>query len=395
MASDEHLQQLLSRDDVARARRWIEDHDAPTLALQQSIAAIPAPTFAEGARARFVAERLRAAGVPDVRSDAAGNVHARLGGGRGVGVVIASHLDTVFAADTDLTPRASGPRVTLPGIGDNARGLAAMLTMAEAFVRCDVALGTPITFVATVAEEGHGDLRGARALFDDPGFHPSAFIALDGPGLARVVHRALGTRRVRATFRGPGGHSWAAFGTANPAHAAGLAAAAVHGLDLPSEPRAAASVVRLGGGTGLNSIPTEAWLELDMRAEDESVLADVHRRVSEAFTRAAQEVNRRRTSGTAPVEVEVTPLGSRPSGITDEHHPLVRAALAATRAVGGKPHLAAASTDANVAISRGVPGIALGAGGTGGDAHKVTEWYENDGGPAGIVRCLLVALAAG
>jgi tripeptide aminopeptidase len=395
MPTDERLDRLMARDDVARARRWIEDHDAPTLALQKTIATIPAPTFAEAQRARFVAERLRAAGVPDVRADAAGNVHGRLGDGRGAGIVIAAHLDTVFAADTDLTPKGTGTRVTLPGIGDNARGLAAMLTMAEAFVRCDVALGAPITFVATVAEEGHGDLRGARALFDDPAFRPLAFIALDGPGLARVVHRALGTRRVRATFKGPGGHSWAAFGTANPAHAVGIAAAAVQALELPAEPRAAASVVRLGGGTGLNSIPTEAWLELDMRAEDETVLADVHERMTAAFARAVHDVNRRRTSGTAPLEVEVTLLGSRPSGTTDEHHPLVRAALAATRAVGGHPHLAAASTDANVAISRGVPGIALGAGGAGGDAHKVTEWYENDGGPAGIVRCLLVALAAG
>jgi acetylornithine deacetylase/succinyl-diaminopimelate desuccinylase-like protein len=250
-----------------------------------------------------------------------------------------------------------------------------------------------LTFTATVGEEAAGDLRGVKHLFADPAYRPSAFVALDGPGIARIVHRALGIRRTRVTYRGPGGHSWAAFGVANPAHAVGEAVAAIAAVPMGSEPRAALSVVRLGGGSGLNTIPTEAWLDLDLRSEQAGTLAEVADAVSAACTRALESVNRRRSPGTAPLTMEVTPLGSRPSGVTPESHPLVQAALAATRALGAEPQLAAASTDANVAMAHGVPAIALGAGGRGGDAHLLSEWYENTDGPTGVVRALLVVLA--
>jgi acetylornithine deacetylase/succinyl-diaminopimelate desuccinylase-like protein len=268
-----------------------------------------------------------------------------------------------------------------------------MLALAEACVACGVA-APRLLFTATVGEEGAGDLRGVKALFADPAFRPAAFIALDGPGTARIVHRALGIRRTRVTYRGPGGHSWAAFGVANPAHAVGEAAAAIAQVPVGSEPRAALSVVRLGGGSGLNTIPTEAWLDLDLRSEHAETLVEVAGAVSAACTHALESVNRRRAAGTAPLTLEVTPLGSRPSGATPESHPLVQAALAATRALGSEPRLAAASTDANVPMAHGVPAIALGAGGRGGDAHLLSEWYENVEGPAGIVRALLVVLAA-
>lgn len=388
------MSRLLDRPDVRAARSWLERHDEGTLALQRELAAIPAPTGDEARRAAFVAERMRGAGLRGVRTDAAGNVLARLAETAGVGIVIAAHLDTVFPAGTDVVPRGDGKRIVAPGIGDNARGLAAMLALAEACAACDVRVGRPVTFVATVGEEGHGDLRGARHLFDDPAFRPDAFIALDGPGMERVVHRALGTRRLRATYCGPGGHSWAAFGVANPATAVGLAATRIADLQLPGSPRTTASVVGIGGGSGLNVIPRSAWLELDLRSESDEALETVHASVARALTRSLESVNRRRAAGTAPLALEVAPLGQRPSGATDERHPVVQAALAATRALGHTPRLAAASTDANVAIGRSVPAIALGAGGKGGDAHLVTEWYENANGPDGIVRALLTMLAA-
>ncbi len=391
---------LQARADVKAACDWIEETDASTIALQRAIAAIPAPTFGEERRGAFVSDRLRAIGLSEVRTDAIGNVIGRYGDGDGPGVVICSHLDTVFPADTPLEVRASGSRLTAPGIGDNARGMAAMLALAEACVRCRIVTAGPITFVASVGEEAQGDLRGVKHLFADswqPAAggqqHPAAFIALDGPGLDRIVHRALGSRRVRATFRGPGGHSWAAFGVANPAHAVGAAAAGIAEIPLPASPRTALSVVRIGGGHSLNTIPAEAWLDFDLRAESDVILRVLHESATSALQRALELVNRRRSPGTAPLVLETTSLGERPSGITDESHPLVQAAIAATRAVGGTPALAAASTDANVPISRGIPGIALGAGGKGGDAHLESEWYENIAGSAGIVRCLLVALA--
>jgi len=384
---------LLKRRDVGAAREWLECHDAGTLALQRALAEIPAPTGAEERRGAVVLERFEELNLADVRRDGAGNVLGRLGPNGGVGVVLAAHLDTVFGPETDLTVRDAGARLVGPGIGDNARGLAALLAVAGACRAAGIEPPLPLTFAATVGEEGHGDLRGVKHLFEDPAFRPHAFIAVDGAGLERVVHRALGSRRLRATFRGPGGHSWAAFGVANPAHAVGIATAQVHEIPLPPRPRASASVVRLGGGSGLNTIPQEAWLELDLRSEHEAALESLYGSVTQVLGRALDLVNRRRTAGTTPLTLQLDSLGQRPSGATDERHPLVRAALAATRALGATPALAAASTDANVAISRGVPGIALGAGGRGGDAHLPSEWFENVNGPAGILRALVVALA--
>jgi len=272
--------------------------------------------------------------------------------------------------------------------------LAALLALACALRAAGMAPPRPLTFVATTGEEGAGDLEGARFLFEDPAFRPEAFIAVDGAGAEKVVHRALGSRRLRAVFRGPGGHSWAAFGVANPAHAVGLATARIAALPLPAGERSAASVVRIGGGSGLNSIPGEAWLDLDLRSESGTALDALHAGARRALEAALEAANRQRAPGTAPLALEIVPLGTRPSGATSPSHPLVRIALAATRAIGRTAELGSASTDASVAIARGVPAIALGAGGRGGDPHLASEWYDNAGGPEGLYRLLLVALAA-
>ncbi len=388
------IEALAARPDVRRAREWLERYDGETLAWQRGIAAIPAPTGDERRRADAVAERLGAMGLTAQRRDGAGNVIARSGAGEATGVVVAAHLDTVFPAGTDLTVHQHGARLVAPGISDNARGLAGIVALAGALHHAGLRTREPVTFVATVGEEGAGDLAGAKHLFTDPAFRPAAFIALDGAGTERVVHRALGSRRLRAQFRGPGGHSWAAFGVANPTHAVGVAAAAIGELPLPAEPRSTASVVRIGGGSGLNTIPQEAWLELDLRSESEEALDALYGSVTQALGRALDVANRRRVPGTLPLTLQLVPLGFRPSGATEPGHELVRAAVAATLSVGHKAELAAASTDANIAISRGIPGIALGAGGRGGDAHLETEWYENVDAPAGLYRALLVTCAA-
>src|SRR5438094_4721729 len=413
------LSRLLAHDRIRAARHHIERTDEVTLARQAALSAIPAPTGAEGRRAAHLAELFREVGLSDVSIDHAGNVQgwfARNGETSAGPVVLAAHLDTVFGAEVDVAVERRGQRLEGPGISDNARGLAALVAVAEAMVAARVPVGRPILFAATVGEEGSGDLRGVKYLLN--GKHdarrqhsvgaqhaaplpnagmipaaPVAFIALDGAGLDRVIHRALGSKRYQVTFRGPGGHSWAAFGVANPANAVGRAVALLADLPTQQAPRTTCAVVRLGGGTGLNSIPQEAWLDLDLRSEDPRALSQLDVTVRAALERAADDENRRRTAGSPPLRAEIRLLGDRPSGMTPRAHPLVQAAVAANRALGRDAELASASTDANVPIALGIPAIALGAGGKAGDAHLATEWYENVEGALGIIRALLVTTA--
>src|SRR3989440_1759035 len=408
------ISRLLAHERIRAARHHIERTDEVTLARQAALSAIPAPTGAEGRRGAHLAELFREIGLSDVAVDHAGNVHGWLGknGERSVAgpVVLAAHLDTVFGAEVDVAVERRGQRLEGPGISDNARGLAALVAVAEAMVAARVPVARPILFAATVGEEGSGDLRGVKYLLN--GKHsvgaqhaappsnatalpstPAAFIALDGAGLDRVIHRALGSKRYHVTFRGPGGHSWAAFGVGNPANAVGRAAALLADLPIATAPRTTCAVVGLGGGTGLNSIPQDAWLDLDLRSEDPRALAQLDVTVRAALERAADDENRSRSTGTPPLRLEVQLVGDRPCGITPRVHPLVQAAIAANRALGRDAELTSASTDANAPIALGIPAIALGAGGKAGDAHLTTEWYENVEGALGIVRALLVTAA--
>jgi acetylornithine deacetylase/succinyl-diaminopimelate desuccinylase-like protein len=407
---------LLSHDRVRAARAHIERSDEATLARQAALSAIPAPTGAEGARGACVAQLFGEAGLSDVRIDAVGNVQGWYVGAQHAAphqdacVVLSAHLDTVFGPDLDVSVSRRGARLEGPGIADNARGLAALVTLGEALVHARVATRRPVLFAATVGEEGAGDLRGVRHLLDteyvgaqhaaplhEPErshpLRPHAFIALDGAGIERIVHRALGARRYHVTFRGPGGHSWSAFGVANPATAVGRATAMLAELPADRVPRTTCAVVRLGGGTSLNSIPQTAWLDLDLRSEDPGALDRLDETIRATLRAALGEENRHRLAGTMPLTLDVRRVGERPSGLTPRAHPLVQTAVAATRAVGHEHQLACASTDANVPIALGVPAVALGAGGRAGDAHLPTEWYENDKGALGIVRALLVTAA--
>jgi tripeptide aminopeptidase len=388
---------LLAHERVCAARSYIERSDEVTLARQATLSAIPAPTGAEHARGARVAQLFDEIGLQQVHRDEVGNVRAWVNNGtedaRTGCVVLSAHLDTVFGADLDVSVSRRGARLEGPGISDNARGLAALVAVGDALVQARVPTKRPVLFAATVGEEGSGDLRGVRHLFDRSAIRPHAFIALDGAGLERIVHRALGARRYRVTYLGPGGHSWAAFGLANPAHAVGRATALVAAFPRDGSRRTACSVVRLGGGTGLNTIPQEAWFDLDLRSEDPRELEQIDDRVQMALQQALDEENRHRLPGTPALKIDVRQVGDRPSGLTPRTHPLVQAAVDATRAVGQEHQLACASTDANVPIALGVPAVALGAGGRAGDAHLPTEWYENDGGALGVVRALLVTAA--
>jgi len=384
---------LFQRLEPARLR--LEQRADELLNLQIAIAGVPAPTGDEGARAALVAARL-AETLPNVEIDAVGNVVGRLrpADGDGVPVVVCAHLDTVFPHGTDLRVTREGLRVSAPGIADNARGLAALIALAEELTRDGLRLAHPVVFAATTGEEGIGDLRGARHLFGALGDEVQAVIALDGPGDTRIVTEALGVRRVRARIHGPGGHSWGAFGVVNPVHVAAGIIVDLASLKLPLEPKVTVSVNRIGGGSSINAIPEDAWLEVEVRSPRAAELERWEMAVDARMRHAVERANSARIAGTPPLVLTSERIGQRPSGTMDSAHPLVLVAREATAAIGRVPELAAASTDANVPMSRGIPAIAIGAGGRGGDTHTLREWYDHGDSSLGLARALTIVAAA-
>ena len=391
--------------ELAPERERLAAMDEDILGTQIAVSRIPAPTGAEDQRAAWIANRLREYGL-DVRRDDAGNVIARLEAGTHAPprlhaepkdpVVLAAHLDTVFARETPLEFTRRGSRVVGPGICDNGRGLAALLatarTLAGSVVRRRFV--RPVELVATVGEEGEGDLRGARHYLAGDS-DPFAFIALDGAGDRAIVTHALGSRRFRVEFGGPGGHSWSAYGVPNPVHAGARCAALLSDLRMPRGERATLSVTRIGGGVAVNAIAPDAWLEVDIRSASEHALVQLERAVRDAAASAAATERARAAPDSGTLAHAVTCIGARPAGIAAAASPVVGAAFEATRLAGVAPQAAAASTDANVAMARGIPAIAIGGGGDGGDAHTPHEWFDGTRASAGLARAtVLVATLA-
>jgi acetylornithine deacetylase/succinyl-diaminopimelate desuccinylase-like protein len=304
-------------------------------------------------------------------------------------LVLSAHLDTVFPAGTDVALRREGPRILAPGISDDGRGLAALLALARVLTETGVPVTRPLLFLASVGEEGAGNLRGVRHFFSSRSWNPPpfGFISLDGVGLDRIIHRGVGSLRLRVTARGPGGHSWTDFGKPNPIHLLGVIVAGFQKLQLGKAPRSTLTVARWGGGTSINSIPVEAWIEVDLRSESEDELVHLERQVS-AILGAGRDTTVVPGALDEP-DLAVQEIGRRPAGITDPSAPLVQKAVEATRILGESPELAGSSTDANLPMSLGIPAITVGAGGAGGRVHTPGEWYENRKGPEGIFRALL------
>ena len=396
----ERARALLREEPVREARRQLEAGDARVLREQRELTEIPAPPFGEAARARRMAELMEDAGLDRVETDEEGNVLAMLdAGGAGPGatpdlLVVSAHLDTVFPPETDVRVRERGDRLVGPGISDDGRGLAALLAVARVLARGDIALGRPVLFAATVGEEGAGDLRGVRHLFREDGAARGAtgFLSLDGAGMNRIVSAGLGSRRFRIAVEGPGGHSWVNWGTPNPIHALGSAISRWTRLPLSEDPAATLTVARWGGGTSINAIPQEAWVELELRCVSEAVLEDLEIRVREILDAVLLDANR--GTSAEPLRARVEGMGRRPAGETDPGSPLVLSAAAATRVMGGTPELVVSSTDANIPMALGIPAITMGAGGEAGQAHTTEEWYRNVQGPEGILRALLTLVLA-
>jgi tripeptide aminopeptidase len=387
---------VLSDPRLRPVRARVRETDERTLAEQLELVSIPAPPFGEEARGTRVLERFRELGLAEVGRDEVGNVLGAIPGAGAGTVVVAAHLDTVFAAATELTPRRENGRIYVPGITDNARGLAGMLAVARLLASAGVRPQRTLVFAATVGEEGAGDLRGVKHLFREGGAlrRTDAFVALDGSGLRRIVHRAIGSRRLRVEIAGPGGHSWADRGAPNPIVALGAAAARMSALALPEPTRTSLTVARIGGGTSINAIPGGAWLELDLRSEGPGVLPGVEESVRAILARAVadEEARGRAQAGSLALRIQV--IGDRPSGETPQRDPLVQAAHAITFALGQKPELVGSSTDANVPMALGIPAVAIGVGGDSGGIHTTDEWYSNENGALGVERALLIVLAA-
>lgn len=393
------LTPLLAHPAARRARALVNELEPDALAEQLRIVVIPAPSNQEGTRARYLGDRFENLGLLHTRMDEVGNLLSLLPAAIGPELpplVVSAHLDTVFSTDTDLTPRHVGNRIYAPGITDNARGLAALLALARSLVEAQLRPRRPVWFVGTVGEEGNGDLRGSKHLFRSGGplSRPAGFIALDGSGIRRIVHRAIGARRLRVEIAGPGGHSWSDWGTANPLHALGRAIERLLRIPLPSRPFATLTVARAGGGTSVNAIPTGAWLEVDLRSEVSAILVETETACRRALEEVVEAENRGRREATDPLTLSIRVIGDRPSGQVPESSPLVEAAVAATRLVGARPELVASSTDANVPMSLGIPAITLGAGGESGGIHTTEEWFCNREGSRGLERGLLTVLAA-
>lgn len=376
---------------VTDADAWIRDHDDQTLETQIELSEIPAPPFAEEARGERMAQLLREAGLEEVWTDEVGNVIAdRRGSDSSPPLIVSAHLDTVFPEGTDVSVTRDGAFIRGPGISDDARGLAALVTLARAVQATGVTTSPPLRFVATVGEEGAGDLRGVKHLFGHAleGRVATGFISLDGAGLDRIVNEGLGSRRYRVTISGPGGHSWVDWGASNPVHALTRLGASLTKVPLSVEPKATLTIARIGGGKSINAIPQSAWLEIDTRCPANRHLDDLEARIREEVA----TIGRRQPELVTRVDV----IGERPGGETPSDEPLVQAALEATRRIGRTPSLAISSTDSNIPMSMGVPAVTMGCGGEAGMAHTTEEWYRNVRGPDGVVRALYtIALFAG
>lgn len=387
---------LLNRPEIQTAFKFIDAEIDNITNEQIRICEIPAPPFRERERALYFQRRFNELGLTEVHIDEEGNCLGLRRGRRETPLlVISAHLDTVFPEGTECTVSRVGQKLLAPGIADDCCGLVALTVIAAALQSGNVETEGSILFVATVGEEGEGNLRGVRHLMTTPswGTRVDAFISFDGAEIDRITNQALGSRRYRVTFRGEGGHSWGDFGVPNPVHAAGRAITKLASYPVPQHPRTTFNVGRIEGGSSVNAIPQEATIEVDLRSENAPELLKLDAFFRRAVREATEDENGARRAGDRPLELTVQLIGERPSGETPADSTLVQSALEASRAVGAPARLNQASTDSNFPISLGIPAITIGAGGTSGNSHTLEEWYDPRGREVGLKRAVLLILA--
>ena len=388
------VQRIIESHSFAAARETLAAEHERTVQDIITLTQIAAPPFKEATRAAAFLDMARAHGLEDLEIDAEGNVTGiRRGAGNGPLICVAAHLDTVFPAGTDVTVRREGTRLHGPGVGDDTRGLAVLLAWLRALDAAAIRTRADILFVADVGEEGAGDLRGMRHLFQRGRYagRISAFITVDSPDMERIANGGVGSRRFRVTFTGPGGHSYGAFGQVNPMFAMADAVTRLGRLRVPARPKTTFSASVTGGGTSINAIPDRVWTEFDLRSVAAEELEALEARFLELVADAVAAENATRSTRNGTIACEIEKIGDRPAGQTPEASELVQKARAAIAAHGFEPVCDASSTDANLPMSLGIPAIKIGSGGTGGRAHSVDEWIDVE--PEHSVRGMAAGLA--
>jgi tripeptide aminopeptidase len=398
------IARLATLTAVHRAFHWLHLHQPQLRQWQLELVRIPAPPFGESARAAWFLDRFQQLNLTHPHLDEAGNVLAELTPDPSSTpyslpptpcILLSAHLDTVFPASTPIEPieEKDSPRIYAPGICDNAAGLTALLAIAAALQYAKITPPIPILFAANVGEEGEGDLRGMRHLFErGPYRHRiAAAIALEGGGTSAVVTRALGSLRFRVTITGPGGHSWADAGTLNPILLLSHALTRIAALELPANPLTTINVGHISGGTSINSIPESATALLDIRSTDPIQLVATATAVHQIFDEIVSAPTTKKTT-TPPPNLHIETIGNRPAAALPDDSPLLHTLRAVDRHLTLRTEPRLGSTDANVPLSRGVPAIAIGAGGIGGGIHTLQEWYDPTGRETALRRILLTLL---
>jgi acetylornithine deacetylase/succinyl-diaminopimelate desuccinylase-like protein len=376
-AVDAAYQAILAHPKVTKTLEDIKADDDTALAEQKRITEIPAPPYKEKVRAEYYLKRMQELGFKDASIDSEGNVIALrkgTGGGRPK-LVVSAHLDTVFPEGTDVTVKEKDGVILAPGIGDDSRGLAALLSLIKSINANNIATVGDIMFVGTVGEEELGNLRGVKALFRDHA-DIDGFISIDGLGISRVVNQATGSHRYEMIFKGPGGHSFQEFGLPSAIHAMGRAIAKISELQTPSDPKTTFTVGTVSGGTSVNAIASEAKMAVDMRSNSTDELLKLEARLLDLVKQAVVEENARWKSDKITVEIKL--IGDRPAGIVAMDSPIVQATQRAVTVITRAPRVtfAGSSTDSNLAMSQGIPAVTIGGGGEGGNWHSRNEWYK-------------------
>ena len=380
---------LAENPQVRAALDWFHKNLSSINETHIRLTEIPAPSFKESARAAAVKSLFEQSGLR-TEIDNTGNVIATLSGASPDTVILSAHLDTVFPEGTDVRVHRDADRWSAPGVSDNGAGLAALVAIARAFQFAQIHPQLTILFAANVGEEGEGNLRGMRALVDQYGSHLKGVIVLDGSSTEHVTTKALASRRLEAIITGPGGHSWSDFGLANPINAVVRASVRFINTKVPATPRTTFNLGQIEGGTSINSIPHEARLKVDIRSESETELTRLETALRDCIAAGVRDENesaRDRSRGRLDFKVDL--LGSRPGGELRPDSPLLAALRTADDYIGNQSRQERSSTDANIPLSQGIDAISIGAGGNGGGAHSLQEWYDPQGREIGLQRAFL------
>lgn len=375
---------LMKDAAVAKALAWVDAHAAQVADEAIRVCEIPAPTFDERERARYVRGRFEALGLKDVTIDPAGNVRGRRPGtGAGPGLAMAAHLDTVFPKDTHVKVRREGSHLHAPGIGDNSVAIAGLLAMVEALNAGGVETGGDLYLAFNTCEEGLGDLKGMKAFVADVKGQVAAAIAVEGMKINRIIHVAVGSRRYKIAFSARGGHSWGHFPSPSAIHIMGRAIADISRLEVPTDPKTTYNVGVIHGGTTVNTIAAEADMLVDMRSIDAKSLVDLEKRLLAIVERAVKD-------GDGQVKLQV--VGDRPAGSIPVDHPVVQTCMAVHRALGLKTYTEPGSTDHNAPLAIGLPAVCLSVT-EGANEHRLDEYIETGPIPTGVKNILLAAVA--